>query len=200
MSGLTIQSQKNQFCGAHALNNLFHNCPTRHLYQNLHFTFEDPKVKSTATHINMNNICYKAFIKRLKLFGLYNNKKIDYVALERDLPDWEADFGCDPREGDFSEEIIFQTLKKVRFKKRQIWPPREITEEKMRRFNEDINNGLYQNNNPIGYLINTIRPKHWICAVFINGTLYTIDSIGSRVKKFKLTSNFRSIYEIYPRQ
>lgn len=160
---------------------------------------------STKTHINLNNICKKSLKKRLKAFGFYANKTIDYDALNANYPLWKPEIGCNHVHGDYSEEIIFSALKKAGFNHRQIWPIKneELTKKQLKEgfFNELVQ-GNFQQSKKYGYLIYTDRPdtKHWICAVFIQGKLKYIDSRdGGVVEDFKMEKRFHRIYEIFPR-
>ena len=206
VNNFSIQMQNNLFCGAHALNNLFQNCRKRKHFKNLHFTFENEEIKSTAERINLNNVCIKNQKKALKQYGFLNNdKSIDYERLNTDYPDWKHDLGCDQRHGNYSEDVIFKALKLAGFQHQQIWPSKDVDTKIVSK--KEFEKILKTQKVPYGYLINTTRPdiKHWICAVFKHDKLVIIDSrhplnhnFGDYVKDFVLEKRFKAIYAVTP--
>ena len=200
IKGLSIQTQRELFCAAHALNNLFHNCPERARFNNLHFTFGDAETKSTATRINLNNICLENQLRFFRESGFMKKDRVDYKKLEKLYPQWKKDLGCDQRHGDYDENVVFEAVRLAGFVQNQIWP----TKKGLGVSKSDIVEALTTQKVPYGYLINTSKPSsdHWICAVFVGPKLKIIDSVNrsyGHSKDFELEKRFRAIYGIFPR-
>lgn len=192
----TVQRQQRAYCGAHALNNLIHHCPKKNEFVGIQFTFDKPNIASTATRINLNNICEEIKLTFLREnYYLLHDNSIDTKRLKLDYPTFKNDFDCFPSQGHYSENVVLQALRLVGLHNKQIWrknDPKSPTNETLTL--------IIQEQVPYGYLINTSNPgvDHWVCAVFIGGSLKVIDSLrGGSIVDFSIQKRFNAIYILY---
>ena len=178
-----IEKQEDAYCGAHALNNLLHNCPEYARFSHIIFTYDHPDILSTATHINLNNICKTNREKFLS----ENAQDTEFTGWETGA-DLTAELKCTPESGGYSENDLLRGLSVIGLKQKRFWTKGE---------NKDNLKRAFLRHEDYGFLIKS--GWHWICAVFKDGEYKVIDSVGSKEVTFdiKNTKSWLAVYVVY---